>query len=183
MVSFDTRTGTTVEFDIHEKRFSSADACKAAGITQATLKNWLSRQPGPILLTKEEREEAGSRTRFLLPYLRVLQIALTAELKRLGFALRAAGILASGFTDVGDTPSAWSVDEIPTSRLPGHLYPTGATLLIAYSNETVSFIVNAGHKTSWKELFEQGGYHQHAAVVVNVNTVDTRVRLALGVPL
>lgn len=165
-------------------QFLAGDACKAAGIDNATLKNWIHPDRRAILMSEDDRRAMGSGRAHLFTFRRVMQIALTAELVQLGFPPRKAGIMAAGFTDVGDGVAAFG-DEIPppTERLPGELYRDGYTMLVAFPDEDRGHIRKVVPKTTALELmFKQGAGQRSTAVLVNVSFVDRRVKAALGLP-
>jgi hypothetical protein len=63
---------------------------------------------------------------------RVFQIALTAELMRLGITAQRAGNLAALFIDRGgERPAVWRSNPDHPHRLPRHMFANGATVLIA----------------------------------------------------
>ena len=117
--------------DLDVPRYLAADVCAAAGIDAATLKNWMverpdARTPPPILLDKTDRLAAGSGRPNLFTFRRAMQISLLADLVRLGFQPRRAGVIAAGFTDFGNDKTS------SPSRDPGELYADGFTLLLAF---------------------------------------------------
>lgn len=166
--------------DPHIPQIPSAEACKAAGIDQTTLKGWISRKPPAILLTNEERSALELGGRFLFSLNRVVHIALVAELVRLKIGPRDATLIAAGFTDTGKGP-LFPGDE---HRNPGALFKTGQTLLIYdLSRDQFGRVIKADPKDSWHDVMcSQGRSSSVAAIIVNVNTVVERVRSALGLP-
>ncbi len=169
--------------NIEAHQFSSTDACLAAGISMDTLKNWASRDPPAILLSKAERTDTG---RLLLSYRRLLQIAIVAELVRVGILPRRAGMWAAGFTDVGDGYGGWSGEEIAEAakkaRGPGDLYENGFTFLVAYPDEDTADVRNVSPTTSIFDIFWARRIEtQKVAIVVNLNTLDQQVRAALNI--
>jgi hypothetical protein len=166
--------------DLHLPQIPSADACRAAGIEQVTLKSWISRKPSAVLLSDAERAEAGERTRFLFTLNRVNQIALTAEGVGLGLGPRAAALIAASFTDgtsgITDTGA-------PVSRGLGELFPTGQTLLVAYPGGQVGYVLNATADTPWHRALSAMGLTPAACTLLNVNQVVWRVRSALELPV
>ena len=188
--------------DVDAPQFFTADACRAAGIDPATLKNWITRTPSAILLSQEdklkfqeagapieteprERMAAGSGRSHLFTFRRVMQIALTAELVALGFPPRKAGMVAVGFTDVGHGGAGYVGDGEPIriKRLPGELYPDGWTILVAESDRETGRTVNVHHNTLLTELLFTSARPPSTLVIVNVNAVDRRVRAALGLDM
>lgn len=184
-------------------QFFSGDACKAAGIDGATLKNWIVRDPPVILTTDEdraafaaayaqdehaigpegpshERMATGSGRSHLFTWRRVMQIALTAELVRLGLPPRKAGIVAAGFTDVGDGAGQWGDGPVKFDRLPGEMYPSGLTVLVTSPDTDTGRVVNVGGKSSLAEVFFHGTRRAAAVALVNVNEINDRVANALG---
>src|SRR5688500_13658042 len=109
----------------YQPRFTSAEVCQAAGISAETLKNWVSRKPAAILLDKKDQAATARGVPIRFSFNRVMQIALTAELVRLGWQPRAAAMVAVTFSDVGETTGGWVDDPTPpdpnTERDPGQL--------------------------------------------------------------
>lgn len=176
-------------------QFFSGDACKAAGIDNATLKNWITRSPPAILVSDEdraafadigvtgpsfERLAMGAGRSHLFTYRRVMQLALTAELVRLGFPPRKAGMVAAGFTDVGDTASGWGNEPIMIERLPGELYQDGLTILIAEPDRETGHTMKVDFKTPLTDVLFSGARRITTAVVVNVGDINDRVLASLG---
>lgn len=187
--------------DIGVAQFFSGDACKAAGIDGATLKNWMTREPPALLVSEEDRAKfreqgfdiggaiserlaGGSGRSHLFTYRRVMQMALVAEMVALGLSPRRAGTLALGFSDVGEAVAYWGggpAPEIP--RWPGELFPEGRTVLVAYPGDDHSQVINvpAGKPTySVLEALRVGTRRSGSAIIVDVNVVDDRVRASLG---
>lgn len=163
-------------------RFLSDDVCRAAQIDFITLRNWISRDPPAITLREHDRKALKSGKPHLFTYRRVLQVALTADLVRLGFPPRKAGMMAAGFTDVGDVaipPLGDHGDE--AERQPGELYADGLTFLIAYPEDDLSYVQKVGPKTSLLEVLHLDGEGLRAsAAIVNVTQIDMYARAVLG---
>ena len=119
------RFPTDADFD--EPRFLLADAAAVAGISTNLLKSWLSRKPIVIALGPHDREPIGKGSSRVFTLRRILTIALTAEMTRLGITPSHAGLLASSFTDM-----AW----------PGESWETRQNkILVAYpSSNTISLV-------------------------------------------
>jgi hypothetical protein len=173
-------------------RFTSAQVCEAAGISASTLKNWVSREPQVVLLREEDRENerGGKGIPLTFSFNRVMQVALTAELVRFGWQPRAATLAAVAFTDLGDAAHGWAADGPPVlGRLPGQLYATGTTVLIATPGDDDEGprgeCLQMDADTPWSRIFRPShASGQHTAVtVVDVSALWSRVRLRLGLPL
>jgi hypothetical protein len=168
-------------------KYSSQAACKAAGISAATLGNWLSRKPPAVLLAEEERENVRRGTRLLLSFNRVLQLALMTELVDHGFTARNAAEITWRFSDLtkASEGSGWSSDETPEEiakrlRMPGKLYPTGLTVLLAYKDLLLGRLINVRDGMPFESIFSPDDRRQIESVaVVWVNPIHSRVRLAL----
>lgn len=161
----------------HVNRYTSAEACAAAGITLDTLKNWVSRQPQVILLTRGERDAVEAGGGLLFSFQRIMQIALTAKIARTGLKPREAAMIAAGFTDVGDGP----LNEIP-QRDPCRLFDEGLTVLAWYPGEIAGRVMNLRpEQTRLFELFWFEGTREEASAVI-VNRVYDRVRASLPKP-
>lgn len=167
------------------RRFSSLEACRGANIESSTFKNWISRDPPAILLSSQDRDARDGRGSFSFSLNRVMQLALCAELVALGFAPRQAGMLAAGFTDVGEGSSVWVNDPEPEHepkalRLPGDLFSDGYTVLVAHRGSDASEIKNVFPGQAWDPFYSMGGGHSTSAVLVNVNFVFWAVLRRLG---
>ncbi|MFC7552642.1 hypothetical protein ACFQU7_10825 [Pseudoroseomonas wenyumeiae] len=170
--------------------FFTGDVCRAANVEPVNLKNWIMR--GVILMSDEDRERykhleiepqsyerlaTGSGRSHLFTLRRVIQVALVAELTRLGVPPAKAGMLALGFTDVGKGGAGYA-GEIPTiKRFPGQLFRSGMTVLVAYSDKDTSTVINVDEETPLFEILASGA----AAIVINVNEVCRRTCAALDV--
>ncbi|UFN48126.1 hypothetical protein LPC08_19220 [Roseomonas sp. OT10] len=165
----------------HEIRYTSAQACEAAGIPSDTFKNWIMRHPPAILLTDKERKNNGRGRPMMLSFTRIMHITLTAELNRLGMAPRPAAMAAAAFTDTnrGAAHGGWVGEETPPHRLPGQLFPQGTTLLLvtgASDTQMLADCICITPKTPVADLLAQLA----ACIVVDVNAFDLRVRTVLG---
>jgi len=118
---------------IQELRYGGAAACYATLIDRKTLDNWLER--AAVLLSIDDRREAGERKRVTFTFERIVQIALTAELVKLGVQPRRAGLAASAFTDM----SGGVRSDFP--RKPGQLFEGAETFLVLAAGETFGKIV------------------------------------------
>ena len=161
--------------DLFKNQFRAPEACAAAGISFDALKNLLRPdrsevQDPAIVLSPDERIEAGASVRYRFSFARVMHFALTVDLLQLGFKPRRAAMLAAGYAMVGDG-----------DRPPCHLYPTGQTFLVAVEGHDNSFIKNVQPKTKVAEfLIHSRDSAAPATVILNINHVDRRVREALG---
>src|SRR4051812_9122842 len=130
---------------IQELRYGGAAACYATlieektpdreekALDRKTLDNWIER--GAVLLSDDDRREAGERKRYTFTFDRTVQIAVTAELVKLGVQPRRAGLAASAFTDM----SGGVRSEFP--RKPGQLFQGAETFLVLPAGETFGKIV------------------------------------------
>jgi hypothetical protein len=168
--------------------FFTEDVCRAVNTDPVNLKNWIT--GGVILMSDSDREQfnikgllnerldLGSGRSHLFTLRQVIQVALVAELTRLGVPPSKAGVLALGFTDMGQGKAGNAGESSPTiKRLPGQLFRSGLTLLVAYPDEDTSTIINADRKTPLFEILAWGA----AVVVVNLNEVCRRTCAALDV--
>lgn len=149
----------------------------ASAVPIGTARSWQHR--GVIL--SGEGHQAGSGNTTLYSLNRAVQFALTAELARFGISPRRAGMLAAGFTDVGNTPGG-DPDAAGETREPGALYANGHTVLIAHEGHDIGRAVCVRPDTYTAALFSiPGGPRAVVACMVDVNAVVRRVRFALGV--
>jgi hypothetical protein len=166
--------------DLHLPQVEAPLTRSIAGIGAVEFKNWIVRVPPAILLTDAERAEAAENSRYRFSVNRVTHVTITAELVRVGFAPRAAAMLAGGFTDAGHGISDFGA---PIARNRGELFPTGQTLLVAYPGLSIGEVLNATSDTPWHRLLSARGINPAACTVLNLNQIVWRVRAALGLPL
>lgn len=186
------------EVRAHIARFTSAEVCKAAGITPETLKNWVSRKPHIVLLKSGDQPGGSRGVPNLYSLNRVLQIAIMAEFVRLGWEPRPAAHAAIHFTDIGGAVAAYWADEVPEIRVPGQLFATGETLLVAMPDDddaemAVSEVINVDPKAPWSDFWEEvhtsvlrthGSLFGPAGVtVIDLGAIVLRVRASLGMDL
>jgi hypothetical protein len=163
--------------DLDAPRFTISDASAAAGIGPATLKSWLSREPAIILLRKSDQPAIDLGDGHLLTLRRVFQIALTAELMRLGVAAQRAGNLAALFTDQGSEKlAAWRDNPGHAQRLAGHQFASGSAMLVA-NRDRFGPVVSAVTNTPFRELFNR---YDSNVLVVDVDEMIDRVLAKLG---
>jgi hypothetical protein len=163
--------------DLDAARFATSDACIAADIGLATLKSWLSCEPAIIMLRKRDQPAIGLGPSHLLTLRRVFQIALTAELMRLGVTAQRAGNLAALFTDQGgERPAAWPDNPDHVYRLPGHLFASGSTVLVANQGR-FGPIISTVANTPLAEIVMR---HNASVIVVDIVEMVHRVLAMLG---
>lgn len=173
-------------------RFTSAEVCVAANIKLETLKNWVFRRPAAVLLTADDQAASAKGSPIRYSFNRVMQIAITAELVRLGWQPRQAAMVAVSFTDVSNGGPATIVDDAsnldphPDDRGPGELFRTGRTLLVAHEapldNLPGGVCVRVDETTPLADVLGITT-SVHAAVVVDVSALWESVRLRLRLPL
>jgi hypothetical protein len=159
--------------DIDAPQFTASAVCVAAKIPMTTLKSWAGpRAAIPIT--------SAARGRLTFSFRRVMQIAITADLVKLGFAARRAATLATGFTDVGDGAAGWNDEVLIRARRPGHLYPEGLTVLIANPASERAEVINISRNTSFMDALAAQPAPVESVAFINVNVVDRRVRESLA---
>jgi hypothetical protein len=164
--------------DLDASCFTTSDACIAAAIGPTTLKSWLGCEPAIILLRENDQAASGAGHEHLLTLRRVYQIALTAELMRLGVAAQRAGNLAALFTDQGgEKPADWRSNPDYMLRRPGHLFESGCTVLVANKDDSrfgpiISAVTNVPLMADFKQ-------HKTSAIVAEVDEVVGRALWAL----
>lgn len=167
--------------DVNIPQFPSDVSVEAARIDLATLKNWSSRKPPAVLIGDEERVPAGTmRTTFRFNLRRVLQLAITAELVRLGLSPRASSLHAAQFTDL-----EYELPGRPHRKM-GELFRKHYTFMLIYPEAACCAIENIKAEDSWRLIFRKGEgapRNLSAAIVLNLNQIDSRVRTVLGLPL
>jgi len=166
---------STIDLDV--SCFTTLDACAAAGIKPTTLQNWLTREPAIILLPKNERPPSGLDHRPLLTLRRIFQIGLTAELMRRGTTAQRAGNLAAMFTDQGsERPAEWRRDRDHAHRRPGHLFPSGGTILVANKDGRFDPIIAAVVNAPLAEVVRR---YKTGALIVDVEEVVNGILASL----
>jgi hypothetical protein len=156
---------------------TTLEACAAARIEPSRLKSWFNREPPIILLRKNERFERGKYHGRLLTIRRVFQIALTAELMRHDITAQRAGNLAAIFTDqAGEKPTNRRGTSNDARRRPGHLFPSGGTILLANRDGKFAPVIAAVVNALLAEVVER---YKSDAVVVDVEEVVNRVLACL----
>ncbi|KYH01700.1 hypothetical protein [Bradyrhizobium sp. DOA1] len=160
--------------DVNFPQFPSDLACEAAGIDAATLKNWISRKEPAVFIAPNERVQIGERTSFRFTLRRVMQLAIVAELNNFGIGPSDAAWMAAEFTD--------QENDMQTRRA-GELFEKNYTVLIVAGSHLCS-LVNATAETSWRLLPTLSMAPSASSnIVVNINRIDMRVRVALGLPV
>ncbi|UPJ27086.1 hypothetical protein [Bradyrhizobium sp. CW1] len=160
--------------DLNLPQFPSDAACEAAQINLPTLKNWISRKPPAVFVADDERVQVGERTSFRFTLRRVLQIAVVAELVRFRIGPSDAAWMAAEFTD-----SQKDFED----RRPGELFKKDFTVLVVSSSQ-LSSLVNASAQTSWRLLPKLSlNPSSSSNIIVNLNHIDMRVRVSLGLPI
>jgi hypothetical protein len=168
--------------DVNAPQFPSDLACEAAQIDLATLKNWASRKPSAVLIGDEERVASGEqRSVFRFTLRRVLQLAITAELVKLGLAPREASLHAAQFTDMED-------GELPgrQSRRMGELFRRHHTFMLIYPDAAYCAIENIKADEPWRLVVRKGDgapRNFSSAIILNLNQIDARVRVVVGLPI
>jgi hypothetical protein len=133
------------------KQFYIGEAAQAAGIDTNTCRSWLKR--GSIVLSDEDRAAAGAGRPQLLSLRRVLQIAITAELVKLGMSVKDAANAAIPFTDLGETVTWWVEGEDPPEmgRGPAELFSDASATLLAVKPDG-GHVVRADRNTIFTEV-------------------------------
>ena len=158
----------TYHRDLYHPQITSADACRAAGIDSATLRNWVSREPATILLDKNERLP-GDRPTFVLQIATVYQIAIVAALVKLGLKPSQASQWAWTFTEVDEK-----------GRPAGTLFKKEFTYLAGDAAMERPQVLNITESTkAWDvlTLTDVGG----PVILLNLNGILTNVNRELGI--
>ncbi|OUJ02739.1 hypothetical protein HK15_04470 [Acetobacter orientalis] len=127
---------------IHEPRFTTKQASEATGVNWETMRGWIKRK---IILAEPDDDVRAVKAQgspYLLSFARVMQIAITAHLEKLGIPPSLGGRLALKFTDIGEAVSWWGDDMPPINRRPGQLYSEGYTILAVYAGEEFGYVFN-----------------------------------------
>jgi hypothetical protein len=164
--------------DLDASCFTTSDACIAAAIGPTTLKSWLDCEPAIILLRENDQAASDTGHEHLLTLRRVYQIALTAELMRLGVAAQRAGNLAALFTDQGGEKPADCVATLTVCFAGRDTCLRAAAVLVANKDDSrFGPIISAVTNVPLMADFRQ---HNTSAIVVEVDEVVDRALAALG---
>jgi hypothetical protein len=159
--------------DVNLPQFPSDLSCEAAMIDAATLKNWSSRKPPAVFVARNERVKVGDRSFFKFSFRRVMQLAITAELVQFNIPPREAAWMAAEFSDSENSTSP---------RGAGELFAKNYTLLFVVGTEAA--LINVPRSTPWFALSSFSPWQKPAAqIVLNINEIDGRVRMVLGIPV
>lgn len=97
--------------------FGTCDAARVAGLPESVIRSWVERRI--VVLSDKDRDAAGRGQTRLFSFETMLQIAVGAELVRLGFGARDACRAALVFAHTGNE-----------HRHPGQLFRDGKTFLV-----------------------------------------------------
>ncbi len=145
--------------------FGTCDVADAAGVRESVLRSWVERRL--IVMTVSDRDAAGRGQTRLFSFETALQVAIAAELDRLGFSPRRACAVARKFAHSG-TPD----------RLPGQLFRDGKTLLIVYPDR--EHVACADDVAS---IFAARDLSASSVVIVDVNAIYRNTAARLGLPV
>jgi hypothetical protein len=162
--------------DVNLPQFPSDVACEAARIDLPTLKNWISRKPPAVFVAENERQQSGERAFYRFTFRRVMQIAIVAELVGLGIGPTDAAWMAATFTDSENSNQ---------KRNAGELFRKNFTVLVVASTH-ISSLVNADAETAWRllpKLSIMKSSNLTSQIIVNLNQIDARVRVSVGLPV
>jgi hypothetical protein len=113
----------------YKRRYRLGAVAKAADVPNSTLASWLQREQ--IELMKGDKKTAGTGDHRLFSWFRIINIAIVAELNRLGIPPSAGSSrLALSFSDVGGAVAYFEGEKVPPVRLAGGLNPVGETFLL-----------------------------------------------------
>jgi hypothetical protein len=169
-----------VHLDDTIPQHSSARAAAAAGITQATLKNWTIGKFAAVSLSPQERPGGGV---LLHSTNRVLQYAIMAQLAKFGIGPKLGAENALRFTGWGRGKS-----ELGPPRMPGKLFKSGRTFLAVLPRDKEkirSEVVHIEDLTSLVAVLEtlRERHGSIAGVILlNLNEIDSDVRSKLAAP-
>jgi hypothetical protein len=162
-------------------QFPRDAACAAARIDLATLEDWASQVP-PALPAAEDDKADPSRGP-VLSFRQVMQVAIAADLVKLGFTPERAYVVAGRFSDMGDGSPGLHNEVITKARWPGQLYPVGFTILVARHDNEAANVLNVGRSTTFADMLTDSLWPDEAVVLVNINAIDRRVRGSLGLSI
>ncbi|RDE10349.1 hypothetical protein [Pelagibacterium lacus] len=147
--------------------FGTLDAADASGLRESVVRSWVERRH--IVLSDQDRDAAGRGQTRLFTFETILQIAIAAELTRLGFASGHACRMARKFAHSGNP-----------DRLPGRLFRDGKTLLVVRPGTDNAHVVR---ETDLADAFAVSGPDEAAVAIVDLNKIyrNTAARLRLPV--
>src|SRR4051812_20870107 len=97
---FKFESGNYVQDDLlDDPQYLLSDVARAAEIKVSLVKSWVSREPRVILFGPFDRPSLGKGSARVFTLRRVICVALTAELVRLGLTASRAGTASFAFTD------------------------------------------------------------------------------------
>jgi hypothetical protein len=146
--------------------FGTCDVADAAGLRESVIRSWVERKH--IVMSDDDRDAAGRGQTRLFSFETALQIAVAAELTRLGFASGHACRVARSFAHSGNP-----------HRLPGQLFRDGKTLLVVYPESQRADVVLADDLTS---IFAHAGVSHASVAIVDINTIYRNTAARLGLP-
>ncbi|MDB5451439.1 MAG: hypothetical protein JWO33_17 [Caulobacteraceae bacterium] len=148
-------------------------AADAAGIPVVTLKNWLNPARGVVLPGGGGGAKGAPR---LFSLLRIYQIAITAELVRLGQDPSASAKAALKFSDTGAGSGK-------AKRRPGQLFEDGDTYLCVTPGGAAR-VVKVPSDLTVRELVSEltAGNPSRGLIMLNLESIVLSVRHSLGLP-
>jgi hypothetical protein len=171
----------TVDF---KKRYRLGTVAKAVGVPNSTLASWLQREQ--IELMKGDKQTAGTGDHRLFSWNRVINVAIVAELNRLGVPPSAGSShLALKFSDIGGAKTAHWVGQEPSElRLTGDVFrdpksqvPLGRTYFVVRNLEgelTSDVTDNLDH------LWFHKNKEASSVIVIDMNSMVDRVLFRLA---
>ena len=147
--------------------YGTNNVARAAGVADGVVRSWLDR--GLITMAEGGRDAAGRAQSRLFPIETALQVAVAAELMRLGFTASRATRLALSFSDSGTT-----------DRLPGELFDDDKTILAVWPHLEAGKVIRA---SSIASIFAGAGVSAASAAFLDLNEVYRNTAARLGAPL
>ena len=166
-------------------RFSTADVADAAGVPAETLRTWIKRGDITLVTSEPDQFTPGTGRNRLFTFKRTLSVVLTAELLRLGLAVKTASTLATRFTDTGEAVGYWGDEEpdLSKTRRPGELFKDDQTIFVVrfpYNDDAPEANVER-LKEATKSPFWVGSRKFRSALFVNLDHMVEQVRGKLNV--
>jgi len=159
----------------YKRRYRLGAVAKAAGVPNSTLASWLQREQ--IELMKGDKKTAGTGDHRLFSWFRVINIAIVAELNRLGIPPSAGSSrLALKFSDLGEAVAFWEGEKVPETRLAGGLNPVGQTFLLI---RNLDGELDADVTGDLSSLFIHGSKRASSVIVIDMDILVHRVLMRL----
>lgn len=151
-------------------------AAAAANIEYTTARNWIDRRV--VNYADDDHTPHRQGDRALLTTRRVLQLALTGELTKIGVLARKAAMAAAAFTD---HPHGVDINGNRVERVRGELFASGATFFVYTPDRPSGTVVNAPADAAYAAIARAagGGRIPPGCAIIDMAPLVERVATAL----